>query len=319
MAEGEGTSGHGAERSWEALYRSQLTLEQRLESLAVEFQKFAMEIRRELRALKGNRDTTPIPNPAIQRIPPFRGEVTTGAREPRGLPRNGSQAAPETHAWVDEVLNRRTYPTELSDSDEEPAFGELTMGQTPIPTQGMSGDHRLKLDLPCFDGHLHIEDYLDWEQAVEAFFDYMDVAPERQVKFVACKLIGGAAAWWVQLVQTRKREGKGAIRSWGRMKQLLCGHFLPSDYEQLLYLQYQRCRQGSKTVSEYTEEFYRLSARNNLNETPQQLIARYVGGLKDAIHERLELNSIWSLSQAVNFAYKVELQLNRNPKSFGYR
>lgn len=69
------------------------------------------------------------------------------------------------------------------------------------------------------------------------------------------------------------------------MKQLLRSHFLPPDYEQLLYLQYQKCQQGSKMVGEYTEEFYRLNARNNLNETPQRLVARYVGGLKDAIHE----------------------------------
>lgn len=97
---------------------------------------------------------------------------------------------------------------------------------------------RLKLDLPYFDGHLHVEDYLDWEQAVEIFFDYMEVTPERQVKFVACKLRGGAGAWWLQLMQTRRREGKGGVRSWVRMKQLLRHHFLPSDFEQLLYLQY---------------------------------------------------------------------------------
>lgn len=32
------------------------------------------------------------------------------------------------------------------------------------------GEFRLKLDIPIFDGYLHIEDYLDWEQTVKAFF-----------------------------------------------------------------------------------------------------------------------------------------------------
>lgn len=97
------------------------------------------------------------------------------------------------------------------------------------------------MDSPFFEGRLHIEDYLDWERAVEAFFDYMEISPEKQVKYVACRLKGGASAWWLQLLQTHRREGRGPIRSWFHMKQLLRGHFLPTDYEQMLYLQYQHC------------------------------------------------------------------------------
>ncbi|PKU83878.1 RNA-directed DNA polymerase [Dendrobium catenatum] len=103
------------------------------------------------------------------------------------------------------------------------------------------------------------------------------------------------------------------------MKQLMRGHFLPTDYEQMLYLQYQHCTQGSRTVNDYTEEFYRLSARNNLHESENQLVARYIGGLRDAIQDKLELNSIWSLSQAVNFALKVETQLQRHSRSYSSR
>lgn len=64
----------------------------------------------------------------------------------------------------------------------------------------------------------------------------------------------------------------------------------------------------------YIEEFYRLSARNNLNKSNQQIVARYVGGLKEDIHDKLEMNVIWSLSQAVNYTFKVESQLNRSNK-----
>ncbi|PKU79208.1 RNA-directed DNA polymerase [Dendrobium catenatum] len=143
----------------------------------------------------------------------------------------------------------------------------------------------------------------------------MEVNPEKQVKYVACRLKGGASAWWLQLLQNRMREGKTPIRSWGRLKQLMRRHFLPTDFEQLLYLQYQQCRQGSRPVHEYTEEFYRLSARNNLRESENQLVARYIGGLKENLQDKLELNSIWSLSQAVNFALKAESQLQRHYRS----
>ncbi|KAK3231710.1 hypothetical protein Dsin_003591 [Dipteronia sinensis] len=82
------------------------------------------------------------------------------------------------------------------------------------------------------------------------------------------------------------REGKGSMRTWNRMKQLMMNHFLPAYYEQMLYVQYQQCQQKGKSVHDYTDEFYRLSARNNLNETDVQLVAWYVSGLKETIREK---------------------------------
>ncbi|XP_020678608.1 uncharacterized protein LOC110096825 [Dendrobium catenatum] len=120
---------------------------------------------------------------------------------------------------------------------------------------------------------------------------------EFRVKYVACRLKGGASAWWLQLLQSCRREGKGPIRNWFRMKQLLHGHFLPIDYEQMLYMQYQHYSQGSRS------------------ESKNQLVARYIGGLGDVIQDKLELNSVWTLSQAVNFALKAETQLVRHSRS----
>lgn len=94
------------------------------------------------------------------------------------------------------------------------------------------------------------------------------------------------------------------------MKRYLRSHFLPSDFEQFLYLKYHQCTQGMLSINLYVEEFYRLCARNNLNELNIQLIARYLGGLNSAIRGKLELSSIWNLSQAINFARKVEVQIS---------
>ncbi|PKU69160.1 hypothetical protein MA16_Dca002430 [Dendrobium catenatum] len=76
------------------------------------------------------------------------------------------------------------------------------------------------------------------------------------------------------------------------MKQLMRGYFFPTDFEQMLYLTYQHCVQGNYSVSEYTEEFFRLSVLNNLNESNNQLVARYIGGLKDVIEDKIELNMV---------------------------
>ena len=63
-------------------------------------------------------------------------------------------------------------------------------------------------------------------------------------------------------------------------------------------------------MNEYTEEFYRLNAQVNLSETEGQLVARYIGGLKLAIQDRLALQEVWTITNAVNLAMKVENQFN---------
>lgn len=103
------------------------------------------------------------------------------------------------------------------------------------------------------------------------------------------------------------------------MKQQLWNHFLLYDYEQQLYVQYQQCLQRTRTINAYTEDFYRLCARNNIRESHNQVIVRYIGGLNSTIRDKLELSSIWTIIHAVYLAIKVESQLMRNLKSMTYR
>ena len=128
----------------------------------------------------------------------------------------------------------------------------------------------MKIDLPSFDGHLHIEDFLDWLHAVESFFYYMEILDEKRVKLVAYELRGGASTWWEQLQVSQRREGRKLVSFWPRMCQLLRNQFLPPDYDQMLYQQYQDCKETTRFISEYTEEFYRLNAQNDLAETESQ-------------------------------------------------
>ena len=104
-------------------------------------------------------------------------------------------------------------------------------------------EYKLKFDIPYFNGHMHIEKYLNWIQFVESFFDYMDILVDKKVKLVVSKLKKGAAAWWEQLRTQWHRASKHSIRPWLQMRQLLKERFLPIDYDQILYQQYQYCQQ----------------------------------------------------------------------------
>ena len=141
----------------------------------------------------------------------------------------------------------------------------------------------MKVELPSFNGNVSIEEYLDWVSEVEKFFDYMGTTNDKQVCLVAYKLKGRASAWWDRVQLNHTRERKLPIRSWRRMKRLIVDQFLPPDYQQELFRQYQDCRQGTQTVNEYMEEFDRLANRNDLEETKDQQISRFVHGLQVSI------------------------------------
>ncbi|XP_020682380.1 uncharacterized protein LOC110099531 [Dendrobium catenatum] len=301
MAEGSNRVATDGEHSLEELWAGHTKLVRRTEEMAADMHHFFGEMRRELRLINARLDR----NRAARTAAPILGQETR-----RGFMAEEEHQRNDRAPVVTDSDEENDHVRSLEPSDSE---GEMIPNHRRHGRRDRAqGDFRIKLDIPFFDGRLHIEDYLDWERSVESFFEYMDISPDRQVKYVACRLKGGASAWWQQVLQSRRRDGKGVVRSWFRMKQLLRGHFLPTDYEQMLYVQYQHYSQGGKSVNEYTEEFYRLSARNNLNESENQLVARYVSGLKDFIQDKLELNSVWSLSQAVNYALKVELQSKRH-------
>lgn len=46
--------------------------------------------------------------------------------------------------------------------------------------------------------------------------------------------------------------------------------------QRLLFTQYQNCKQGFRTVEDYTLEFHKMASINDLNESEEQMIARYV-------------------------------------------
>ncbi|KAL5566686.1 hypothetical protein UlMin_029850 [Ulmus minor] len=124
----------------------------------------------------------------------------------------------------------------------------------------------------------------------------MSVEEDLKVRFVTYKLKGGAKAWWKQIQHSRVLDGKHPITSWLRMKQMLRTRFLPTNFSQTLYLQCLGCKQGNRSIKDYTEEFYRLGARVNLVEDENQQVARFIGGLNEAIQENVSV----AIKQAID-------------------
>ncbi|XP_026419879.1 uncharacterized protein LOC113315844 [Papaver somniferum] len=124
-----------------------------------------------------------------------------------------------------------------------------------------------------------------WTGFVESFFKFMEVPDSSKVKLVAYKLKGGAAAWWETLCEDRDKYDKPPKRTWKRMRELLRAKFLPKDYKQQLFIKLKNCQQGAKLVEEYVVVFYGLVARNQLKETEEKFVARFIDALNNLIQQ----------------------------------
>ncbi|GKC82084.1 RNA-directed DNA polymerase [Tanacetum coccineum] len=191
-----------------------------------------------------------------------------------------------------------------SDEDEE--------GDQADPTNNQRNRMpRIKVDIPTFSGSLNIEDILDWVSKTEKYFELMDIPEDSQVKYVAYKLRRAASSWWDSLQTSRRHQRKQPIRTWRKMKIVMFVRFLPVDYGQTLYSLYQNCRQSSRTVTEYAEEFMRLVSRNQLRESDAQQVARFNKGLRYDIQAIVSLQTTWTIDEAVRIALKAEQTIKK--------
>ncbi|KAI9180702.1 hypothetical protein LWI28_007365 [Acer negundo] len=70
-----------------------------------------------------------------------------------------------------------------------------------------------------------------------------------------------------------------------------------------------------KSVDEYTTEFYQLLVRNDIQETQDQLVSRYCGGLRTQILDMINLFDPVTVTEAHQRALQLEKSLSRKPST----
>ncbi|GKB89749.1 reverse transcriptase domain-containing protein [Tanacetum coccineum] len=159
---------------------------------------------------------------------------------------------------MDQLMNRRGNRNVRGTDDEqsENLFGE--------DNDSSSNE---QVNISDFAGDtLSPEGFIDWLVTVEEVFEFKEVPENKRVSLIAIKLRSRASAWWQQLKLTRERVGKPRIMSWQKMKKCMRANFIPHNYQRQMYQRLQNLKQGSKSVKDYTTEFYQLNARNDIQE-----------------------------------------------------
>ncbi|GJX32580.1 putative nucleotidyltransferase, ribonuclease H [Tanacetum coccineum] len=179
-------------------------------------------------------------------------------------------------------------------------------------------EYGMRVNIPDFAGDtLSPEGFIDWLVAVEEVFEFKEVPENKRVSLIATKLRGRASAWWKQLKLTKERVGKPRIMSWQKIKKCMKDNFIPHNYQRQMYQRLQNLKQGSKSIEDYTTEFYQFIARNDIQETEDQLVSRYIGGLRVQIMDSVNMFDPMTLSDAYQRALAFK-KLNRRVGSSSY-
>lgn len=203
-----------------------------------------------------------------------------------------------------------------NDNDDNPFGPFADAPRPPRPhADGLENDTRwesaFRMDIPEFHGNVNAEEFLDWIMAVEEVLDFKAVPDARRAPLVTTRFRGRAAAWWTQTKTRRARMGKAKLVSWDKLKKHMKAAFLPYNYARTLYQSLQNLRQGTKSVTDYSTEFFMLLARNDIAETEEQTVSRYIGGLRVAIQDVLNMFDPLTVAEAHQRALAIERQQSR--------
>ena len=114
-----------------------------------------------------------------------------------------------------------------------------------------------------------------------------------------------ASLWWENLHNLRKRQGKEKIKLWSNMLKLLKIKFLPFDYQQRLFKDYQNLRQKDLSIAAFTKEFFKLQITIDLQEYDEHAVAKYVNALRFQLQDELSLIKVSYVDEAYQLALKV--------------
>lgn len=174
-----------------------------------------------------------------------------------------------------------------------------------------------KLEIPEFKGSTIAEEFLDWFVTVEEILELKQIPLDRCVPVIAIRFRDRAAAWWYQVKTTRARLGKSKITTWDKLKREMQNFFLPYNHEKLMFQKFQNLRQGSRTVDDYATDFFKMINRVEVRDTEQQLVTRFIGGLRQQIQFTLNLFQPQSISEAHQQALTFEAQTRNGPQPWG--
>uniref|UniRef100_A0A0D3E7H1 Retrotransposon gag domain-containing protein n=1 Tax=Brassica oleracea var. oleracea TaxID=109376 RepID=A0A0D3E7H1_BRAOL len=185
---------------------------------------------------------------------------------------------------------------------------DIAQDNAPVAAADTQWTTGFKTEIPEFHGNTSAEELLDWIVMVEEILEFKRAPLERCVPLLTMHFRGRVAVWWTQLKTARARLKKPKITSWDKLKSKLEKTFLPYNYDQLMFQRLHTIRQGTRSVAEYSTEFFLLLTRVEIQDSERQLVARFTAGLRQQLQHTITLFHPLPLSEAHQQALTIEAQ-----------
>ena len=106
-----------------------------------------------------------------------------------------------------------------------------------------------------FEGTESIMEIQTWLRTLERIFNDMQLDDQRKRQVASRQLKGVALGWWEVIIAGRNENEI----TWNQFKEMLEARFVPASAKTTLLEEFIRLRQGTMTVTEYTQKFEGLS------------------------------------------------------------
>lgn len=147
---------------------------------------------------------------------------------------------------------------EVEDTSEDEVEEAVDQNQVRLLRAISQIGKRPRIEVSNYSRNLNSEEKINWINELEEYFEYEEIEDLDRVKFSKTNRKGHANIWWKEVQLERNQRGKGKITRWDQMVEKPKKQFIPMDYELNLLKKLQKLKQGSKSIKEYIEEFYKI-------------------------------------------------------------
>jgi len=180
------------------------------------------------------------------------------------------------HISLGETLQAVTLKLDVLLHRLHPVLPNLaTPSPSPPPSSTPATTHKIKLDVPRFDGI----DPLDWIFKITRFFEYHKTSENERLIVASFYMDGRALAWFQWMI------GNGQFTSWPTFLKALQTRFAPSQYENRMGTLFKLTQCG--TVAKYLSAFEDLAHRTIGLPLPF-LLNCFISGLTPEIYREVQ-------------------------------
>ncbi|CAM8990762.1 unnamed protein product [Rhodiola kirilowii] len=215
--------------------------------------------------------------------------------------RADKQPAESDSTWRNSapLLSTPPHPLHAGGGSRQPMmmYGEGT--NYPADGLAMNTSKALRIDVPVFNG----DSVEGWLFQMDRYFTHHRVPADQRMTIATFYMAGEALRWYQWLYATHQ------VSDWFHFSQDVLARFGPSQYcnaEVMINKLHQ-----TSTVAAYIREFESLSTRTP-GLSPENLLNRFLAGLKEEIHREIVLLCPQTLAKAMGMARVAEQKVNES-------